>query len=234
VGRYRDLVNGTLEILQELAPSPAAWLLSDACFDPNLLDELALDPRGFDFGHPANRRPNYAFGEWDPHHLDNQGRFRRFVVRQVVLDALLDRIVNPGELPVDEVLYEASAVLAGVILMAAGTSGSGPDTHDSMTTLTTLVPRIAKYRDAFYAHLLESAPSPRRERLQAEAKKTRQAFGGARQHLNHYLARQRATQMQQRQLALLFAAMGFPMPAGKPRQPSPSFRCDSSARCWAD
>src|SRR5207245_9227266 len=37
-----------------------------------------------------------------------------------------------------------------------------------------------------------------------------QAFGGARQHLNHYLARHRAFQLQQKHLALLFASMGFP------------------------
>ena len=37
----------------------------------------------------------------------------------------------------------------------------------------------------------------------------RQPFGGARQHLNAYLARHRAMQLQQRHLALLFAEMGY-------------------------
>ena len=59
------------------------------------MDELAFDPRAYDHGHPVNRRPNYLFGEWDPHLIDNKGHYRRFVVRQAVLDALLARIANP-------------------------------------------------------------------------------------------------------------------------------------------
>ncbi len=39
---------------------------------------------------------------------------------------------------------------------------------------------------------------------------TRQPFGGARQHLNRYLAGERALQMQQRHLALLIADLGYP------------------------
>jgi len=35
-------------------------------------------------------------------------------------------------------------VLAGTILMAAGISGSGPTAHDSSTTLSSLIPRIAR------------------------------------------------------------------------------------------
>src|SRR5205823_3473192 len=156
------------------------------------------------------RRPNYVFGEWDPYHIDNQGRYRRFVVRQVALDALLERVAEPGELPASEALFEAAAVLVGTMLMASGTSGSGPATHDSTTTLATLTPIIARYRDAFYNGLVQSTAGPRGARLRQEMAKMRQAFGGARQHLNHYLARHRAFQMQQKHLALLFASMGFP------------------------
>src|SRR5207248_1760896 len=105
-------------------------------------------------GHPANRRSNYVFGEWDPHHLDNQGRYRRYVVRQITIDALLDRVENPGPVPREEVLFEAAAALAGTVLMASGVTGGSPEAYDSATTLTTLMPRIARYRDAFYQHLL--------------------------------------------------------------------------------
>ena len=48
------------------------------------------------------------------------------------------------------------------------------------------------------------------DRLRAESKRTRQPFGGARQHLNHELARRRAIQMQHVHLAQLYARMGYP------------------------
>ena len=151
VGRYHEIVERALEILR----APTRRCCVEAYFDPELLDELAFDPRAYDFDHPVNKRPNYHFGQWDPHHLDNQGRYRRFVVQQVTLDVLLERVDQPGELPREELLLEAAAVLCGTILMASGTSGSGPDAHDSTTTLSTLLPRIAAYRDAFYDQFVE-------------------------------------------------------------------------------
>jgi hypothetical protein len=220
-GRYHDLVAKALEILAATDPA----ILAEADFDPNLLDELAADPRAYDHGHPANRRPNYVFGEWDPHHLDNQGRYRRYVARQITLDGLLDRVAqaqrstNAGEgggdaglagLTPEEALYEAAAVLAGTLLMATGLCGSSPTAHDSSTTLSTLMPRIARYRDAFYAGLLQALTGSHGNRLRADMTRTRQPFGGARQHLNQYVARQRAAQLQQRHLSLLFAEMGYP------------------------
>jgi len=109
-----------------------------------------------------------------------------------------------------ELFFEAAAVLAGTMLMATGTSGSSPATHDSFTSLATLMPRIARYRDIFYATLLEKVTGEHGARLRQEADSARQPFGGARQHLNQYLARHRAGQLQQRQLAVLFAEMGYP------------------------
>jgi hypothetical protein len=205
-GPYQDLIDKALGILEATDPA----ILAEAYLDPNLLEELAVDPRAYDHGHPVNRRPNYVFGEWDPHHLDIHGRFRRYVVRQVALDALIDRIKEAKDLDPAESLFEAGAVLAGTMLMAAGTSGSGPAAHDSSVTLATLMPRIAHYRDAFYAKLLDTVGGAHGERLRQEAALTRQPFGGARQHLNQFLARHRAAQLQQRQLALLFAHMGYP------------------------
>jgi hypothetical protein len=205
-GRHHDLLARALDLLSTTDPG----LLAEAQFDPQLLDELAVDPRAYDHGHPVNRRSNYVFGEWDPHHIDNQGRYRRFVVRQVILDALLERVALPGDLDADELLTEAAAVLAGTILMASGISGSGPSAHDSTATLAKLMPGIVRYREAFYAQLLQRLGGRHGERLHQEAATTRQPFGAARQYLNQYLARQRAAQLQQRTLALVFADMGYP------------------------
>src|SRR5262249_18303782 len=79
-GRYRNLIEKALEILR----NTDAGLLTEAAFSLDLLDELALDLRAYDHGHPVNRRPNYVFGEWDPHWLDrderdrhDQARYRR-------------------------------------------------------------------------------------------------------------------------------------------------------------
>lgn len=217
IGKYRVVIEQALEILRATDPK----LLAAAWFDPALLDELAFDPRAYDFDHPVNKRPNYHFGQWDPHHLDLQGRYRRFVVQQVTLDALLERVEHPGELPADELLAEAAAVLAGTILMASGTSGSGPDAHDSTLTLATLLPRIAAYRDAFYKPLIARFPEPHRQRLEAEAVAGRQPFAGARQHLNHALSRRRAAQLEHVHLALLFARLGNPEAAMRQAQVVP-------------
>src|SRR5205823_5351316 len=137
---------------------------------------LALDPRAFDHHHPANRRSNYFFGEWDPHHLDKDSGFCRYVVRQAALEALLERVEHPGDLDPQELLFEAAAVLAGTILMACGTTGSSPTTYDSSTTLASLLPRIARYRDQFYANLLEKRIGPHGDRLRQERATTKQAF----------------------------------------------------------
>ncbi len=200
------MIAKALEILRTTDPA----LLADACLDLDLLDELALDPRGYDFDHPADKRPNYGFGEWDPQHIDNRGNYRRFVIRQITLEGLWQRVESHAGPEREEFLFEAAAVLACTILMAAGVSGSGPTTYDSSVNLGNLVPRIAKYRDSFYATLLASLQGEHGERLRRELKVTRQPFGGARQHINRYLAQQRALQMQQRHLALLFADIGYP------------------------
>ncbi|HTU24716.1 MAG TPA: hypothetical protein VMF30_04935, partial [Pirellulales bacterium] len=208
-GRYEWLIGRALDILRGIKRSIAA----EAWFDVDLLDELAVDPREYDFDHPVNKRPNYHFGQWDPHHIDNQGRYRRFVLQQIMLDALAARVLAPGSLDPEELRFEAAAVLAGTILMASGTSGSGPDTHASTTTLGTLVQQIAAYRDAYYEELLAGAGGTHGERLRAEAQARRQPLAGARQHLNHFLARRRAAQLEHVHLALLFAAMGYPAAA---------------------
>jgi hypothetical protein len=203
VGRYHDLVFAALEVLRHTDER----ILTQAQFDPELLDELVLDPRAYDFDHPANKRPNYHFGQWDPHTIDNAGRYRRFVLQAVTLDALLERLADArGDRP--ELLAEAAVVLAGTMLMAAGVSGRGPGAHDSGTTLATLVPSIAAYRDEFYRRTVAAISGPQGERLRAEAQALGQPLAGARQDLNRRLARLRAVQLQHVHLAQLFASMG--------------------------
>ena len=71
-------------------------------------------------------------------------------------------VAHSGGLERSEALTEAAAVFAGTLLMAAAISGSGPGVHDSATTLATLVPRVARLRDAFYAQLLGRLGDPGR------------------------------------------------------------------------
>jgi hypothetical protein len=222
VGPYREVVEATMRLLAETDED----ILRDAYFDPDLLDELAFDPRAYDFDHPVNKRPNYHFGQWDPHHIDNRGCYRRFVIQQVTLDSLVKRLDDTPSLPRDELLFEAAAVMAGTVIMSTGVSGAGPDTHDSSVTLATLLPRIASYRDTFYERLLARIEGRHGERLRREAEKRRQPFGGARQHLNAELARRRAAQLEHVHLAAIYARMGYPdaaireanvVPASAPR-----------------
>jgi hypothetical protein len=206
VGPYQPLIAKTMELLR----GTPAELLDMAYFDPDLLDELAVDPRAYDFDHPANKRVNYVFGQWDPHCIDGQGRYRRYVVTSVTFEALWHRVENEKDLPYDERLHEGAAVLAGTMLMGSGVSGRGPDTHDSSVTLANLLPRIAALRDAFYDHLISRVTGEHARRLAKEAAKRKQPFAGARQHLNQRLAYLRAFQQQHVLLADIYARMGFP------------------------
>lgn len=203
-GPYAELIETALAILDTTDPS----LLFEATFALEQLDELAVDPRAYDFDHPVNKRPNYLFGQWDMNKLDNAGLSRRFVLQQAALDAMLDRLMHHGRLSRKQVLFEEAAVLAGTMLMGSGVSGNRPDAHDSSVTLATLVEKIAAYRDAFYEQLLRRLGGPHAERLRAESLALRQPFGGARQHFNHFLARRRASQLEHVHLAQTFAAMG--------------------------
>ena len=205
VGPYRELVETALAILDTADPA----ILFEAMFALDQLDELAFDPRAYDFDHPLNKRPNYLFGQWDMNKLDGAGRCRRFVLQQAALDAMLGRLRRRGGLPRKQVLFEEAAVLAGTILMGSGISGNRPDAHDSTVTLAKLVEKIAVYRDAFYEQLLRKLKGQHAERLRAEALELRQPFGGARQHFNHFLARRRAEQLEHVHLAQLFAAIGY-------------------------
>lgn len=205
-GPYQQLISRTLELFQAVP----ANLLQNAHFDINRMDEIAVDVRAHDHNHPVYKRTNYMFGEWDPHHIDTKGYFRRFILRKIILDSLLNWISEQKEQPPEESLFDAAAVLCGTMLMASAISGAGPETHDSSVTLTSLLPKVARQRDMFYERLLEDAAGERAKRLQMSAKKTQQPFGHVRQSLNLYLANYGSRQIQYRHLAQLYAQLGQP------------------------
>ena len=204
-GPYKELIEKTLEYLS-MTPDD---LLAEAWFSLDNLDELSLDVRAHDHAHPVNKRTNYMFGEWDPHQIDTKGFYRRFVVRRIILDALLDWIERHTELPEEERLADAATVLSGTILMASSISGAGPQTYDSTISLSSLLPRVARQRDAFYLRWISAADGVRKERLKHQAELTRQPFGHVRQELNMFVARYGAQQVQHRHLAWLYARMGY-------------------------
>ena len=210
VGPYHSIMRRAVELLSETPDE----ILRAAKFNPAMLDELAIDPRAFDFDHPINKRPNHHFGSWDEQQIGPDGYFRRFIVHQVTLDGLLSRVESArGEIPDEELEVEAAAVLACTMLMASAISGDRVGAWDSETTLGTLLPVIAGYRDRFYEVLLGRLPQQHRIRLQQEMLERHQPFGAARQSLNASLSSRRASQLVNCRLASIFARMGFPVAA---------------------
>lgn len=209
-GRYGRLVTSAIDILRE-AP---AQLVRQADFDLEMLEELAFDPRAFDFLHPAASRPNYLFGLWDPARIDARGNYRRMVVQQATLDGILSwpeaQATAAGQSAAmeGELRWESAAVLAGVMLMASGLSGHGPGAGQAALPLADLLPRIAGYRDEFYRWLLSRLPAGHRGRLEEEAARLRQPFGGVRRHINSVLAGRRACQVESVALAAVLARIG--------------------------
>ncbi|QDV65834.1 hypothetical protein [Crateriforma conspicua] len=205
-GPYQAIIELTLQTLRDTDES----ICRAAGMDLDRLDELAFDPRAYDFDHPVNRRPNYHFGGWDDRSVGDDGCFHRFVLRQVTLNALLDRVNESSELSREELLVESASVLAGTILMASGISGWGPAAYGSEITLGSLMKPIAGYRDAFYKDRLTQIAPDHAQRLVSEQQTHHQPFGAARQYLNASLAKRRAMQVQHAQLARLYARMGYP------------------------
>ncbi len=99
------------------------------------------------------------------------------------------------------------------MLMASSISGSGPESHDSNVNLISLLPKVARQRDAYYERLMTEAKGARRTRLRREAKLTQQPFGHIRQHLNIVLARHGAAQVQDRHVSGIYAQLGYPQAA---------------------
>ena len=208
-GPYQDLIEIAIGIFKQTNP----FIMREAFFSLDRLNEIAIDPRSFDFDHPINKRPNHHFGQWDAHNIGEDGFFHRFIIHQVTLDSLLHRVQrkwSPGDDQFNQqLMLEGGAVLACTMLMASGISGAAPDSFDSNTTLGTLLPTIAGYRDQFYQELIEELPAEHKNRLMCEAEARRQPFGAARQDLNKMLSKRRASQLVNCRLASIFARMGF-------------------------
>ena len=229
-GPYDNLIDATLELVRQ-GPDDLVYA---AHFELDRMQELAIDMRAHDHLHPVNKRTNYMFGEWDPHQINLDGRYTRFVLRKIIVDALVQWIEGEQpDVPREERLFDAAAALAGTMLMASSISGSGPETHDSTVSLTTLLPHVARRRDEFYRRLIAGVDGDRKHRLDREAAATQQPFGHIRQHLNMTVAGYGARQMQHRELAYLFAQMGYG--AASRRQasaiPSASSRFESEIQC---
>ncbi|MGE0376840.1 MAG: hypothetical protein AB7Q45_15630 [Planctomycetaceae bacterium] len=226
-GDHADLIHSTLQFLRE-SPSD---LLHAAYFHFDHMQELAIDVRAYDQTLPVNKRTNYLFGEWDPHQIDVKGRYTRFILRQIIVDALVAWVdQHRPDVSREERLFDAAAALSGTILMASSVSGSGPDTHDSTVSLTSLLPIIARRRDEFYLRLMNGLSGARRRRLEQEAERTQQPFGHIRQYLNMTVASYGARQVQHRELAYLFARMGYGGASRRQAQVIPSaaarFECE--------
>jgi hypothetical protein len=204
-GPYRELIEGAMEVIAKVDPD----ILRSAEFDPRRLSEVCMDPRAYDFDHPINRRPNHHFGQWDEDWIDNEGFYRRFIVHQVILDAILARTQEQRTVDDRELLREGSICLAGTILMGSGISGAGPSAHDSNMTLQDLVVIISAYRDQFYVDALKQLPPAHRQRLEQEAQVRRQPFGASRQDLNSRLNQAKARQLVNSRLAMIYARMGY-------------------------
>ena len=104
-------------------------------------------------------------------------------------------------------------MLAGTILMASGISGEGPgDVRFDRHAFEAAAENRPLSRRVLRAAVQQDR-RPARRAAQAEAAERRQPFGGARQHLNAQLARQRASQLEHVHLAKIFARMGHTAPA---------------------
>ena len=205
VGPYEQLIDSTIAFMRDLPDD----LVGTSHFSIDRMAELSLDMRSHDHLHPVNKRTNYVFGEWDPDEIDTKGFYRRFIVRRLIIDSLIDWIHRDKKKADPERLFDASAVLAGTILMASAISGSGPQTYDSSVSLTSLLPIVARQRDNFYQRLLDTAKGERAKRLKRLANESRQPFGHVRHELNMYLSKYGADQVQHRHLSWMFARMGF-------------------------
>lgn len=204
VGPYQRLIETALGILRETS----AELCRASYFDFEQLEEIVLDPRGYDMEHPVHQRPNYLYGLWDPRKLNDRGYYCRFVLHDVHLNSILARVLEGPADDYEERLFEGAAVLAGTILMASGISGDRPGAILSSVQIDKWLQGIALVRDQFYIELLGRCTGERRQRLESEMQRLRQPFGATRQALNQKLAARRSQELYVVSLATCFAKMG--------------------------
>lgn len=201
-GPFERLLAQAIEILAASDPV----VLRAGGFDFAQAEELALDPRAYDFLHPVHQRPAYQLGEWDPGQLDARGNYRRYVLRWPLLVGLT---LWQKQSRSPEAEFEASATLAGAIFLSGGVCGPSPSARTSDITLASVVSQIARARDEFFNHLLQRQTGARARWVRQDAEATHQPFGSVRQFLNRHMANMRAEQMRRDALSQIYAQMGF-------------------------
>ncbi|MEZ6047128.1 MAG: hypothetical protein R3C11_16415 [Planctomycetaceae bacterium] len=229
-GKYEHLIKTAIDFFEQIPES----ILHHSYFDLDRLEEMALDMRAHDYLHPVNKRTNYTFGEWDPNLVSTKGFYSRFVVRKMILDTMLYWIEQTTpHIGYQEALHDAAAVLCGTMLMATSISGAGPGTHDSTVSLSTLMPIVARQRDAYYNEIMKQATGERQKRLVSVLTQTQQPFGHVRQFINLSLSRYGAQQVQHRQLSHFFAKLGMEEASERhaDAMPAPAPRFESKLQC---
>ena len=204
---YASIVRKGLKILETLP----GWICREADFYLDQLEELAFDPRPLDPRHPINHRPNHVYGTWDPHRLNQKGRFCRYVAQQLILDFLrdwLDQELKEQKAPPEALLWEAGGAFAGTLLMSVGITGGSPSAIPSTENLSRLVLKIAQYREEFYQWLLRQIPSGLRRHFREEEKAHRVVFGSVRRAINQRLNDYRTSQSHRARFVQLVAELG--------------------------
>lgn len=202
-GRYHDLMERAVLILGTIDES----LRERFYFQIENLEEIALDPRGLDQEHPASYRPNYHFGLWDPHSLNERGCYRRLILHDLPLEIALKWATRADPPQGTDPWFEAAAVLAGTMLMGVAVWGPYPGALMSTTNISELLARIAKARDDFYLWLSSSRKEMHESTLANDAARGR-PFDAVRQFLNTTLAEYRSSQVHASGLARIMAQLG--------------------------
>ncbi|GAB6184834.1 hypothetical protein JCM17478_03360 [Thermopirellula anaerolimosa] len=203
-GRYHALVERAVQILDNTDVA----LRERFYFQLENLEEIALDPRGLDQEHPASFRPNYQFGLWDPHSLNERGCYRRLILHDLPLEIALRWATRPNPPEDTDLWFEAAAVLAGTMLMGAAVWGPYPGALMSTTNISRLLAQIAAARDDFYLELLMHRTKMHPSASSSEFMAQGRPFEAVRQFLNTTLAEYRSSQVHASGLTRIMAQLG--------------------------
>ena len=126
------------------------------------MEELALDVLAHRTTHPVTKRTNYTFGEWDPHRIDTKGTLHPHgAPARFALDALLDldRLSSKKLMAWRSVDHRRGRRTqrhdADGLVDQRSRSRKG---HDPSVNLISLLPKVARQRDAYYERLMTSKP----------------------------------------------------------------------------
>ncbi len=184
--------------LECLRRTPEA-LLESCGIVLDAITEIAVDPRVYDYLHPAWHRPGHVFGEYDPERVSVSGYYERFVIRAWLLEAAraYRRHYLDGNAGVQEELvdYQAGVGLAATALLAVAVSGAQPGARSAEQTLAKTAANAALAREDFYRFHIENAPATIAADLRREREDRKVPFAAFRLHLNRTMVRDRAAQV---------------------------------------